>query len=73
MSKEILVAEGIFSKLSISLQDGVRDKLAMIPHEDNPLATIEDELKTIIGKFEESYFQAVKDSATPQLPHKQEK
>lgn len=58
--KEIIVAKGIFSKLTIQLQDGVDNQLALITKEANPLASVEEKLKSIIDEFEEAYFRAVK-------------
>lgn len=56
MSKEIVTAQGLFSKLAITLNDETIQKLAFIPKKDNPLATIEIEMKELLNKFEVAYF-----------------
>jgi len=56
MSKEIVTAQGLFSKLSITLNDDTIQKLTFIPKKDNPLASIETDMKTILDKFERTYF-----------------
>lgn len=59
MSKEMIVAKGLFSKLNITLNDGVLDKLIYIKPADNPLKAVEAELKAILIKFERTYFNAI--------------
>lgn len=56
MSKEIVVAQGLFSKLSITLNDETVQKMAFIPKKDNPLASVEFKLKEILNEFETAYF-----------------
>lgn len=55
--KEIVVVQGLFSKLSIGLNDSTLNKLAVIRKKDNPLAQIEAELKSTLQKFERIYFE----------------
>lgn len=62
MTKQIIISRGIFSTLTISLNSDVADKLAMIPTEENPLASVKEELDTIISKFERAYFEAAQPS-----------
>jgi|GEM_PF-5322424 len=55
--RKIVVAEGLFSKLAISLNDSTVNKLAVINKEDNPLAKIESDLKKTLQEFERAYFE----------------
>lgn len=55
--KEIVVAEGLFSKIAISLNEDTVNKLAMIRKKDNPLASIEADLKKALDGFERRYFE----------------
>lgn len=57
MSKEIVIAEGLFSKLSITLKDETVQKLAFVRKKDNPLASVEQDLKKVLDDFERRYFQ----------------
>lgn len=56
MMKEIIVAQGLFSKLSITLNEETIQKMAFIPKKDNPLASIEMKLKEVLNEFETAYF-----------------
>lgn len=58
MSKKIIMAEGVFSKLEITLKDDVLDKLA-ITKENNPMKPLEADMEAIIRKFETSYMELV--------------
>lgn len=55
--REIVVSEGLFSKVSISLKDDAVNKLAFISKKDNPLASIEADLKKVLDDFERKYFE----------------
>lgn len=55
--KEIIVANGLFSKITISLKDETVNKLAFIPKKDNPLASVEADLKKVLDDFERRYFE----------------
>lgn len=56
MRNEIVVAQGLFSKLTITLKDDTVQKLAFIPKKDNPLAHIEYKMKELLNEFEQTYF-----------------
>lgn len=56
MKRDIIVAEGLFSKLSITLNDETVQKFARIPKNDNPLASVEMKLKEVLNEFETAYF-----------------
>jgi hypothetical protein len=55
--KEIVMAKGLFSKLSITLNDNTIQQLALIKKKDNPLAQVEADLKATLQKFERVYFE----------------
>lgn len=57
MSQEIIVAEGLFSKIAITFKDDTVNKLAFIKKKDNPLASVENDLKKVLDDFERRYFQ----------------
>lgn len=60
MSKqEIIVKQGTFSKLTITLNDDVINKLALIKQDNNPLAKVEIKLNKILIEFEKAYFKEV--------------
>lgn len=54
--REIVVAQGLFSKLTITLKDETVQKMSSIPKKDNPLASVETKLKEILNDFEVAYF-----------------
>lgn len=58
MSKTIIAAEGVFSKLEITLKDDVLDKLA-VTKKNNPLKPLEADMEAIIRKFETAYMDLV--------------
>ena len=61
MSKhEVVIAEGVFSKLAITLNDDVANRLALIEPSNNPLAKVEKRLRTLLDEFERTYYKAVK-------------
>jgi hypothetical protein len=60
MSKEVLIAKGSFSKLSITIPDDMLSNLAVIEQESNPLAKVERKLKTTLREFETAYFKATR-------------
>jgi hypothetical protein len=64
MSKEIIVVKGSFSNLSISLNDGMINNLAVITPDDNPLAKAETKMKAALKQFEKDYFNATKPKKT---------
>lgn len=55
--KEIVIAEGLFSRLSITLKDETVTKLTFIRKKDNPLASVEADLKKVLDDFERKYFE----------------
>ena len=57
--KDILIAKGIFSKLVISLNDEVDNRLMYLDAANNPLAQVKDELTATLKKFEQVYFETV--------------
>lgn len=61
MSKhEVVIAEGVFSKLAITLNDDVANRLALIEPSNNPLAKVEKRLRKLLDEFERTYYKAVK-------------
>lgn len=60
MAKEIVVAQGMFSKLAITLSEDTVQKMALISKKDNPLAAVETRLKQITLPlsclFQRSYY-----------------
>lgn len=59
MNKEIIVAEGIFSKLSIQLKMETTQNLILTENKHNPLASVEKDLKKVLNDFEHRYFEMV--------------
>lgn len=59
LKREIVVVEGVFSKLSITLSDSVISELAMIQPEDNPVVKATARLKRALKQFERDYTKAV--------------
>lgn len=58
MTVDIMVAEGAFSKLTITLNSDMTNKLAVINTEYNPLARVDKKLKKVLADFEKAYFKA---------------
>lgn len=56
MKREVVTAQGLFSKLTITLSDDTIQKMAFIPKKDNPLASVEIKLKEVLNEFETAYF-----------------
>ena len=52
-----IVSQGTFSKLTIALDSGVVNKLALIDKDSNPLAKAEKALKKAHHQFEKEYFK----------------
>jgi len=59
-NRDVLVTEGAFSKLTITLNDDMMNRLALMERKDNPLAKVEQKLKKVLYQFEKEYFKAVK-------------
>ena len=56
MGKEIIIAEGLFSRLTISLSETTIQTLPLIDSAENPLASVEADLKRVLHDFETRYF-----------------
>lgn len=71
--KDIIVAVGLFSRLSISLKDETVQKLALISKKNNPLAQVETDLNRVLDDFERKYFQIVHPDPAPDEQEDKEK
>lgn len=58
MSREVIITQGTFSRLTIQLNQDMINKLALIKTEENPLARVEAKLKKAHQDFEKAYFKA---------------
>ena len=59
MSKEIIVATGLFSRIAIVMNDDIHYKLVLTKGEKNPLRSIAKDLEVSVKRFEREYFELV--------------